>query len=319
MQLLSLVVLRVSLETYSSFFNIYLYIRPAVFTVTTKYYLVTVKTAGLIFICILGLLFLPLPDNTLWWRQVANSGHVIVFLLLSLVLSSYLGYPASFTTRAKSYAAIIIAGMLIGIGVELIQYQTGREASLVDLLTNFLGLISGLCLVEALRLIASPKYRWVSFVLVLTSLGLIVICIMPLLFLSASYIERNKAFPVIADFEADWTAVFTSFNKTSLVANDEYEPDAIRRVRFEPAEYPGISIVEPVPDWSEYDRVVFTLYSNYDHIIKLTVRIHDVTHNQLQSDRYNTSLTVEPGMNMYQILLKDVEQAPLNRAMASPG
>jgi len=271
---------------------------------------------SLIFFCILGLFFLPLPENSLWWREAANSGHVIVFLLLSLVISSYLGYQARFATRMQSYAAIILAGMLIGIGVEFIQYHTGREASALDLLVNFLGLISGLCLVEAFRLIGRPKYRRVSFVLVITSLSLIAVCIMPLMLLSVSYIERNKAFPVIADFDSHWTAAFTRFNKVSLVAKDEHEPpDGIRRVRFEPTEYPGISIVEPVSDWTEYDRLVVALYSNNDHMISVTVRIHDVVHNQSHSDRYNISLAVEPGMNMYKILLKDVEQAPLNRAM----
>ena len=270
---------------------------------------------SLIFFCISGLFFLPLPEDTLWWRQAANSGHVIVFLLLSLVLSRYLGYPARFKTRGQSYAAIILAGMLLGVGVELIQYHTGREASALDLLTNLLGLISGLCLVEAFRLNEGSEYRRVRFLLFVTGLTLIIVCIMPLLLLSVSYIERNKAFPVIADFDAHWTAAFTRFNKTSLVAKAEHEPDGMNRVRFEPTEYPGISIVEPVSDWTEYDRLVVTLYSNNDHVIRVTLRVHDVVHNQSHSDRYNISLAVGPGMNMYEILLKDVEQAPSKRKM----
>ena len=269
----------------------------------------------LIFLCILGLFFLPLPEDTLWWRQAANSGHVIVFFLFSFVLSSYLGHPARYTGRVQSYAAIILAGMLIGIGVELIQHYTGREASVADLLTDLLGLVSGLCLIEAFRLGKRPRYMPVRVVLVMTSLTLIVVCIMPLLLLSVSYIERNKAFPVIADFGADWREAFIKFNQTKLHVKDDSGQSGVHWVTFEPTQYPGISIVEPVSDWTEYDRLVVTLYSNYEHKVRVTVRIHDAVHNQSHSDRYNKSLAVEPGMNMYEVLLKDVEQAPLNRAM----
>jgi len=215
----------------------------------------------------------------------------------------------------QSYAAIILAGMLIGIGVELVQHYTGREASALDLLTNLLGLISGLCLIEAFPQGKSSKYRRASFVLVMTSVALIVVCIMPLLLLSASYLQRNKAFPVIADFGADWREAFIKFNQTELHTKDDPGQNDLHWVTFEPTEYPGISIIEPVSDWTEYDRLVFTLYSNHEYMIRVTVRIHDVVHDQSHSDRYNISLAVEPGMNMYQILLKDVEQAPLGRTL----
>ena len=90
-------------------------------------------------------------------------------------------------------------------------------------------------------------------------------------------------------------------------------------VSLEPAEYPGISIIEPVPDWKAYESLFVAIYSKYDHIIRLTIRIHDAVHNQSHSDRYNLSLVVEPGINKYKIRLKDVEQAPANREMDMTG
>ena len=155
----------------------------------------------------------------------------------------------------------------------------------------------------------------IGSILLLASFTLIVVCMMPLILLSASYVQRHKAFPVIAELGSHWTAAFTRFNNSRLLDRGGQKHERMRQVRFERAKYPGISIIEPVADWTEYDGLVFKLYSNYDHPIRMTLRIHDELHDQSHSDRYNIGLVVEPGSNSYEIALKDVEQAPLNRKM----
>lgn len=269
----------------------------------------------LVFFSVLALFFIPLPDDTLWWRQAANSGHVIIFLLFSFVLYNYLGHLRQHQARLKTYAVIIIVGMLMGVVVELIQHFTGRELAAVDLLTNFFGLLAGLCLVEVYRQSEHLKGRPVRVLLVVSSLILILVSVMPLILLTISYIERNQAFPVIADFDAQWKSAFIAFNHSRLDEMDGRGQDGMHWVTFEPAEYPEISVIEPVPDWTDYDRLLVTLSSNYSHILRVTIRIHDAVHNQSYSDRYNMRLVVEPGVNAYEILLDDVEQAPSNRTM----
>ena len=171
---------------------------------------------SLIVLCILGLFFIPLPDNNLWWRQAANSGHVIVFLLLSFALYSYVGHSPRNQTRLISYVVVIAVGMLIGAAIEVVQYFTGRDAGVIDMVTNFSGLLAGLGLIEVIRKSEKQSRASVRLVLFASSIILILISVLPLLLLSVSYIERNEAFPVIADFDAHWKSTFIKFNQSRL-------------------------------------------------------------------------------------------------------
>jgi hypothetical protein len=89
----------------------------------------------------------------------------------------------------------------------------------------------------------------------------------------------------------------------------------VGHLTFSPGKYPGLAIVEPAPDWSGYDRLVFEAYSERADPVQLVLRIHDIHHNNAFRDRYNHPVTIAPGRNRVVIPLADVRAAPEGREM----
>jgi len=57
------------------------------------------------------------------------------------------------------------------------------------------------------------------------------------------------------------------------------------------------------------------VFSTRDHSVHLTIRIEDALHNQQHNDRFNRTLSIEPGLNDVSIPLKDIRDAPVGREM----
>jgi len=55
--------------------------------------------------------------------------------------------------------------------------------------------------------------------------------------------------------------------------------------------------------------------SESDHPIELVLRIHDRRHNEDYADRFNRSLTFQPGINAFRIPLDEIRAAPAGREM----
>jgi len=86
-------------------------------------------------------------------------------------------------------------------------------------------------------------------------------------------------------------------------------------VRFNPGEYPGISVIEPEPDWSGYRSLRLDVFSANKNGLILVLRVHDDRHNQQFLDRFNMRLQIRPGMNEIDIPLRQIALAPRGRKM----
>ena len=98
-----------------------------------------------------GLLFLPIAADSLWWREVFNSGHTALFLIISFVSYFWLLAAFPFLSAGIMYLTVLFLMLLLGIAIELIQSGLHREASMDDLYKNFYGIISGLGFVIFVR------------------------------------------------------------------------------------------------------------------------------------------------------------------------
>ena len=109
--------------------------------------------------------------------------------------------------------------------------------------------------------------------------------------------------------------------KNAVITFQEYEEiradgeGQLMRVDLKPGIYPGVSIIEPSPDWSAYKALTILIYSKLIQPFDLVLRIHDEHHNDDYSDRYNTKLTVNKGMNYFRIPLDDIKNSSSNREM----
>ncbi|MDH5611238.1 MAG: hypothetical protein OEY66_02120 [Gammaproteobacteria bacterium] len=273
------------------------------------------------------LLFGKLPDSNLFWRELQNSGHTLlfipiaVFILLLLQDASKVFWQNPF----KLYMAACLISLLIGIIIELIQLIMSRDASLIDVVRDLTGIIVGL----GLRASVDPElltYRMkagkkMATRIVMLSFFVFAVSMSPLALISASYLQREIAFPVIVDLTANWMQPFLRLNNAVIdlpESSEEIRIDKegqLTRVEFKRGIYPGVSIIETFPDWSAYRVLTIIVYSKLMQPFELILRIHDDQHNDDYSDRFNSELAINEGVNYFHILLEDIEKAPLNREM----
>ena len=260
---------------------------------------------------IVSLLFMPLAADNLWWREVFNSGHVILFLFISFVLYFQLSATLRFSNSAIIYLIVLVTGLLLGVTIELLQGLLQREASVDDLYRNFFGIISGLGMVSLRHQTLLPN----KILMLIFSLGFLLLGTCSLFQISGHYIQRANAFPVILDFNEGWFNSFVRFNRAEMEVYSGKADDNHRlfRIRFDAGRYPGVAIIEPVPDWSAYSNLRFKVVSGHDKNMDLFVRIHDRKHDHNYQDRFNQKLIIHPGLNEVVIPLAQIEKGPLNR------
>ena len=261
-----------------------------------------------------GLLFLPIAADNLWWREVFNSGHTVLFLVISFVLYFWLLAAFPFVSAGIMYLTVLFLMLLLGIAIELVQSGLHREASMDDIYKNFYGIISGLGFVMFVRQ-KNARNRILSLVF---SLAFLFFGVSSLFQLAWHYVQRDSAFPELVDFDKNWLASFVRFNNAELLghANTERENNkAFYRLKFDAAQYPGVSIVEPEENWSDFNKLHFDVYSDNASDIEMVLRIHDQLHTQAYSDRFNKVYVIRHGLNEIDVNLSDVRKAPIDREL----
>ena len=264
--------------------------------------------AGLI---VVSLLFMPLAAGNLWWREVFNSGHTILFLFISFVLYFRLSATYRFSNSVIIHLVVLVTCLLLGVAIEMLQGLLQRETSVDDLYRNFFGIMSGLGLVS----LRHQKILSNKILMVIFFLGFLLLGTCPLFQISWHTIQRSHAFPVILDFKADWSGSFVHFNKAEMegASGKAGDKNSLFRIRFDTGNFPGVSIIEPASDWSAYRNLRFKVASGHDENIDLFLRIHDRNHDNNHQDRFNQKLLIHPGLNEIVISLAQIEKAPLNR------
>lgn len=265
-------------------------------------------------LALVSLLFMPLTAANLWWREAFNSGHTILFIFISFTLYFWLKAVLRFSTPMTIYLLVLVAGMLFGVVIEVLQGLMQREASVDDLYRNLSGIISGLGLVSVTR----QKVLRNKILMALFSLGFLLLGTASLLQLSWHYVQRDRAFPLIADFGEEWSSSFVRFNNTKLLGPSVRVSDENNRsfrLRFEPGKYPGVSVIEPEKNWLVYNRLRFEVFSDNAEDVILVLRVHDKSHNQNYNDRFNQTVIIRPGLNDVAVNLSELRKAPVDREL----
>ena len=261
------------------------------------------------------LLFMPLSTGSMWWRELFNSGHVILFAVIAYFLFFRLYATGRFSGVVTTGLVVLVTGMLLGLMIEGLQGVMHRESSVDDLYRDFFGIVGGLGLAS----VRCQKIRHNRIWLIIFSVAVLLSGISPLFQISWHYLQRNKAFPIIVQFDEGWSSSFVRFNKAALlgpVADPVGDENTeLYRIRFDPAKYPGVSVLESEEGWIVYDRLHIKVFSDNKEDVDLTVRIHDKAHDQNYDDRFNQSYVVSPGINEISIDLMRVRKAPVGREM----
>jgi hypothetical protein len=267
---------------------------------------------------IFAMLFMRLPSDSMLWREFQNAGHVPLFWLIALaslyILRVYL--PAVRDRPLYGYLLSVVVSLGIGVLSEYGQLLTDRDPSVYDVIRDLIGIVAGLSVYAGVDPRMKPLWSnlrpGLRSGMVILSCFLLVASLFPLVRLTIATIQRNEAFPVIIDFEAGWSKPFLQFQHASRISVTE---DQLSQLVLKPARYPGVSMVEPCPDWSAFESLAFVIHSSQPHSFQLVLRIHDKTHNQEHADRFNRSLLVKHGENRFRIPLAEIKNAPANREM----
>ena len=277
-------------------------------------------------VMVLVLTFGALPDINLFWREVQNSGHTILFVMIAILVLLLLRDTAKFFSQKsfKLYIAAFFISLLIGVTIELVQLITHSDASKIDVVRDLAGIIIGLGLYATtdpeLKACGLKSEKRIRAGIITLTFCVFIASMFPLAFLSAAYVQRETAFPVVVDLTANWTRPFLRLKNAVINLPESMKvivdgEDQLTRIDFKRGTYPGVSIIETYPDWSTYKVLTIIIYSNLIQSFDLTLRIHDDKHNYAYSDRFNATQTINNGSNYFRILLEDIKNSPSNREM----
>ena len=277
----------------------------------------------------LAILFIPVPSETFLWKAVNNSGHVPLFLVVSLLLLklSQIVWRECGWWPIRHYAMAMGGVVLLALTTEALQsLSTIRHPQATDVLHDVAGAICGLGLALTYDCTVSGHWAWCRSVLGRSVVrggvvAMIAISFWPVWEWAYAYWDRADRFPSLVAFSSYWEMKFVKAvdSELQMVSAPSGWPkpigDTVGYVTFYPTKYPGIRIDEPFSDWRGYKSLQIEIYSDLPETQSLVVRIDDAHHNQEHSDRYNQTFRIMSGLNQIRIPVQDIRQAPASRHM----
>ena len=267
-----------------------------------------------------------LPAQSRLWREFTNAGHAPLFGVLSIAM---LALSRSWLPRQTApffhYCAATCVSVFIGAVTEFVQTFTPRDASVLDLIYNIIGITSFLACAatfdvdfrEWLVLRSRAGRNLVRVMAVL----LFSIAFIPFVTIVLAHVHRKAQFPVIIDFES---ILDRSFLATSEADLDLVEPPPqwsedssahVGKWNMAPGHLSAVTVQYPYPTWEGFELLQIDLFSTLQEPLSVTLRVDDVQHNFEFNDRFNAELTINPGLNHVKIPLADIKNAPLGRQM----
>ena len=267
-------------------------------------------------IIFLILLFIDSPafKNHRLWSEVWNFGHIITFYTWTYLL---LGISKRFNALSLHYQIIYatVAVLAISTGVEAIQLNLARTASIGDILYSLLGSLI------AIAFISKQKKKTNKTILIACQTILIILLFIPILItgkIISDEVFAHYQFPVLSNFETPfelsrWENIRS---ETSIVTNKLTQSNALK-IELAKNGYSGITLSYFKRNWNTFRRLNLDLYTEKDSI-ELTISINDKQHEQQGynfNDRYTKAVILQPGLNRISIPLKEVINAPATRKM----
>jgi hypothetical protein len=291
-------------------------------------------TAGIVIV--FTVVFGDLPGEGKYSGVLQDSCHAPAFAVLAFIFLSLLARrrqrsdtdaSAHINLSARALlaqGALTVGAMcLLGCATELLQGLLGRDAELDDVMSDVAGSLGATGVWSYLQLRSAGRAARTGRILaVLLCVAMFAYWVAPLLKCASAYWHRNAQFPVLAEFHSPRDLYFLDRGglDTRLVAG---APDARPGVPSEALQvtlgagrWPGIALLEPVPDWRGYHALALALENPGAAALTLHLRVNDHQHDGTFDDRFNTSLVLPPhARTIYKFQLQQLESAPRTRRM----
>jgi hypothetical protein len=288
-------------------------------------------------VIVFTVVFGDLPGEGKYAGLLQDSCHAPAFAVLSLITLILLGRRAQRREAAATgqtnvsnrallaQCALTVGAMcLVGCATELLQGLLGRDAELGDVMSDVAGSLGAASVWSYLQLRSAGRAARTGRVLaILVCAGVFAWWVAPLLECASAYWHRNSQFPVLAQFrsERDLYLLDRGGLETRLVAAaaDSQRPSApttALQVTLGAGRWPGIALLEPVPDWHAYRTLALDLDNPGATPLTLHLRVNDRQHDGSFDDRFNTSLVLPPHARTIQKFpLQQIASAPRTRSM----
>jgi VanZ family protein len=243
----------------------------------------------------------------MWAADLSNFAHGPVSAVLALIVVALLRrWPPCRRNPALEYALAFAGVLLLGAIIELIQSAIGRDAEAGDLLRDGLGALAalGVLMFFDQRLAGRSAGRWWLRVAgLVVSVAATLALLAPLLTAGLAYQERNRQFPVLADFDRPFTTYFVA-TLADVSAARAPVPRALAgsagratglRVTVRGKRWWGVALREPRADWSGYERVMMSIANPSSQPLRLRVRILDARHSSGSPAPFSERIEIGPG------------------------
>ena len=156
-------------------------------------------------------LFGRVPVDALWANDLNNFAHGPVFGMLTLIVLFFLRRgPTRGSGWLLEYTIAFGAALLLGVAVEAVQSRIGRDAEVGDVLRDALGAFAALGFLATidpkLRAALPRRRRLIGGTMV--GVAGTALLLAPLVVAALSYRDRQRNFPVIADFDRPYSNYF---------------------------------------------------------------------------------------------------------------
>jgi len=250
----------------------------------------------------------------LWLQIFYDSLHVPVFGIIAICVLNIT--PTQWGSRNR-LAATVVAVIGLSLLSEAAQIPTSRDASLKDLISNWLGAAGFVCIaIVCSRSISVPKGR--RRYLVLLGIAFISWPLLPLAKVSAAYAERVQMLPSLTRFDARFSAVLFRLQNAELTEQRNEKLSSVSaNILLKDGPWPGIIFHDVWPKWEPYDALVIGIENPESDAIFVNIRVHDRDHRAVKKfgDRFNRRIELAPGFQTIRINITDIRDAPSGRQM----
>ncbi len=303
---------------------------PSVSAVTPRYDVarLTVIRAPFLVAAILGLALLvvfgELPGRPLILHALQKLGHPGVFGMIALGVLVLERQRAPDRRPWLDYAVAFAVAIAIGGMTELGQIFTHRDPSWRDVGLDARGAACALALVAAFDVRCRPGRfpgRWRALYLGASAV-LAAVILTPLAWATAGYALRSHRFPALFEPATRLDLLFLSsssgrLERFAVPANLARAPGEMAlRVPLVARPTAGVSLDEPMADWTGYTALVIEVTNPGRTDLDLNVRVHDRATNFTFEDRFNAETAIAPGQRMtLEYPLATIRAAPRGRPL----
>ena len=274
-----------------------------------------VFAGSIVVILLLAMHFAAPSPSGLWLRTFYESLHVPVFGIIAICV--FLMTPLHCGSGKR---LIAVTGAVIGLSVlsELAQIPTSRDASLEDLVADWLGAAGFVALAIAFsrgHAGAKVRTRYLIF------LGAVFITwpLIPLAKVSVAYVERVQMLPALVRFDSAFAGTFFHLQNARLTKQrNDLLGSMSAEILLQDGPWPGIVFHDIWPDWEPYVALVIEIENPESDDLSVNIRVDDREHQhgeQRFGDRFNRKVYLAPGMQTIRITVTDIRRAPDRRQM----